>query len=1011
MKSFPWRWIIAIILVLSICCLAALAGYAIYMFLSPGSDSQGPVTYFSSPSNGEELPAGTLANVHIIARDSEKVTRVELWVDGSWVASEKSPIDEGVSPLVLSTGWVPAAAGEHTMRARAYDSKGVESIGEISIMVVEAAASLAPDRDGDRFPDDGDVCPDEAGDETNGCPPDIPDADSDGVADDLDECLDTPGSVLTEGCPDGDGDGVADEYDSCLDAAGAGDSPAGPGCPSAAADDRDGDGVNDADDACPDEPGAVDAAGCPGGSFAVPGGAEDWDAGFGMDRDGDGVGDSDDRCPDEAGLAEEAGCPAGTADRDGDGFPDSVDLCPDIAGEAPDGCAAPGGVDDDSGIFGFGFPFADTNTVEFQALSFTVNQDYNEVNCYASVTSDPPDLYGPFHFEGERSWNISESIGSTTVGVAEGATLPVNISCYGYSGPPGAPEFHFIGQYTAEHGEDDWDGHVITALVNAVDNPTGSATADTEGFTATYRICKDACENTPLPAPVLVRLYIRSNPILSWSWGGEATTIDGFKLYVNGTYAMMVDKNTNSLSVADFEPPCGGATMFRLSAVSGSQESPLSNFLIWNGASCDSRQVRVTFNRIVTHGGSDDTYGPIFGNFRASGSTDERLVFNGNDYPYGFSITADGVTSIMSLFNTINASSIHSMCSGGRCLEVSAPEVNYVEVEVERTGSLSVGASLYDENATRFVTLIDMDISIPFEDIAPGSYSIRVGNIEVVYFIDYSPAEEAASVIVERLPDLRITELEAGSGGQARAWVVNTGGPMTNQPLRLEFHDRDDGSLINGTTYDPITLAEGEGRWLQSGESVPIYGVTAVVDPDDRVDEGIETNNTYTAPVLLQVSLEKIYIITFCEFFLTRYSEFQYSYSVGYGPNTDHITWDTYHMRYPVSGYVRYDRFDNDEGLYVYPSAEEVDYNVHVAVPAGNNLYILMSSTEHDGGGLDDSMGSIFVTIPEAEYINANQLVSRHHSEGASNDTCHDAEPLQGGWLGFDAWFMVHRLE
>jgi len=56
-------------------------------------------------------------------------------------------------------------------------------------------------------------------------------------------------------------------------------------------------------------------------------------------------------------------------------------------------------------------------------------------------------------------------------------------------------------------------------------------------------------------------------------------------------------------------------------------------------------------------------------------------------------------------------------------------------------------------------------------------------------------------------------------------------------------------------------------------------------------------------------------------------------------------------------------------------------------------------------------MGSIFVTIPEADYLTADQLQSRHHSQGTSNDTCHDAEPLQGGWLGFDAWFMVHRLE
>ncbi len=1013
MKKFSWRWIIAIILVVSICCLAALAAYAIYLFIKPDGQTSGPVIFFDMPASGEHFPAGQMVQVHVIARDPEKVARMELWIDGALIDNEKSPLKDGVSPLVLAAGWTPSESGQQTLTARAYDSQGEESTGETTVTVEDPATSLAPDRDADRFPDDVDACPDEPGIEPVGCPLDIADADNDGTEDSLDECPDTPGSMLTEGCPDGDGDGVADEYDSCLDAAGAGDSPAGPGCPSAASDDRDGDGVIDGEDACPDVPGAVDVDGCPGESFALPGDSGDAAAADLIDSDGDGMADNEDICPGEAGSAEDGGCPADAADSDGDGFPDNVDLCPDIAGEAPDGCAVPGAVAEEDGIRGFGFPFPGTTALEFQALTFTVNEDYDEVNCYASLSTDPPDLYGPFHFEGERTWNITDYMGSISVAAADGEPLPVFVSCFGYSGPAGAPEFHYIGQYTARHNEGDWDGHVITAVVNELDSPAGSAIPDTEGFTATYRICEGSCEDTPLPAPVLTFAQVFGVPMLAWNFNGDEAVLENFKLYVNGTYAALIDGDDRFLPVSRYQPACGGQTVFQLTAAGGGEESPLSNQALWRADECDSRRVRVTFNRLVTHGGSsDDTYGPIFGNFRAAGSTEARLVFDGDDYPHGYGIPTSGTTTVMSLFNTINASSIHSMCAGSRCLDVSAPEVNYVEVEVEPEGSLSVGVSLYDENPMRIVTLIDMDISIPFEDIAPGRFNMRMGQVELVYFIDFVPEEEDTEAgAAERLPDLRITELEAAEGDQTRAWVVNMGGTMADQPVRIEYYDREDETLLYGMTYEALTLANGEGRWLQSDRPVPMHGVIAIIDPDEQVEESNESNNRYTAPVLLQVSLEKIFINTFCEFFLMRYSEFFYSYSVGYGPDEGHITWNTYHLRYPLAGYVRYDRFDNDEGLYVYPSAEEIDYNVHVAVPAGNNLYIAMAGTEYDGGALDDSMGSIFVTIPEADYLTADQAVSRHHSQGASNDTCHDAEPLQGGWLGFDAWFMVHRLE
>ena len=76
------------------------------------------------------------------------------------------------------------------------------------------------DADGDSLGDLCDPCPDEAGENGDGCPPAIEDRDSDGVADDDDDCPDEAGVEALDGCPDRDGDGFADAADACPDDAG-----------------------------------------------------------------------------------------------------------------------------------------------------------------------------------------------------------------------------------------------------------------------------------------------------------------------------------------------------------------------------------------------------------------------------------------------------------------------------------------------------------------------------------------------------------------------------------------------------------------------------------------------------------------------------------------------------------------------------------------------------------------------------------------------------------------------
>ncbi len=130
---------------------------------------------------------------------------------------------------------------------------------------------------------------------------------------------------------------------------------------------------------------------------------------------------------------------------------------------------------------------------------------------------------------GERSWDITEYMGSITVGVPRGESLPVFAECYGYSGPLGNREFHYIGRYIASHPESDWDGHVITATVSPESAPIGSVIGDVEGFTATYRICAGSCDDSVLPAPYLTTMMVGTEQNLMWTWEGDYSELSSFK--------------------------------------------------------------------------------------------------------------------------------------------------------------------------------------------------------------------------------------------------------------------------------------------------------------------------------------------------------------------------------------------------------------------------------------------------------------------------------------------------
>ncbi len=120
-------------------------------------------------------------------------------------------------------------------------------------------------RDGDAVDDATDACPDQYGQQPNGCPDRIGDRDGDGVLNAADNCPDKFGLADNHGCPrpDADGDGIADAKDPCPAKPGPGN-----GCPAPAiaANDPDADGVANVlarvDDTCYHDDDQLTDAGC-----------------------------------------------------------------------------------------------------------------------------------------------------------------------------------------------------------------------------------------------------------------------------------------------------------------------------------------------------------------------------------------------------------------------------------------------------------------------------------------------------------------------------------------------------------------------------------------------------------------------------------------------------------------------------------------------------------------------------------------------------------------------------
>ncbi|MBI9046649.1 MAG: thrombospondin type 3 repeat-containing protein [Anaerolineaceae bacterium] len=1022
------KFLVPTIIILGVLCiLAAVAAIALY-FMWPRTPEARPIVMIHSPDYGEQLEISQPTTIHIISRDDEKISRVELWVDDQLFEVQESVRPTGTSPLPLVLAWAPDKPGNHTLVARAYNTKGVRGQATVIVEAVESLAlldNIPADSDDDGIADEIDECPEVIGLAPDGCPP-YADMDNDTVPDEIDDCPEIPGTPAAEGCPDADGDSVPDEIDTCPDVPGAPED----GCPSGEANDRDGDGISDSVDACPDEAGIAEEDGCPpadeGGG--VPGGGDPWDEGpfdddLEEDSDDDGVPDSEDDCPVEPGTPERDGCPEtaeedGT-DSDGDGVPDDEDTCPEDPGlPEDDGCPAPGAEEDADGD---GIPDTDEDEdddilpdvpgaimhlIEFQALNFETSDELDQVYCYAQLNQAPMEHIGPLDPVEDNYWDISEDLGSRMVSVDPNADMRVFVECYGYVGLLGLREFMYLGYIEVMHPPTDWDGHVIH----------GQSEVSLSGidFEGDYRICDNGCDNAAFPPPYIFDQNIAGQKYLIWTWLGDYRNIDGFKVYINDSLQLATHNDTNMVNIERYAPACGVRYEFEITAFDGPNETPRSNTFVWEGEPC-AKKVLITFESLNTFDLRDEnrhnTLGPIFGSFYASGSSSESLSFQGSDYPDGLMLHRDSTHSILSLFQWINNESM--FCSGGSsCPFYHAPGTNFVEVEIGPDDDLSIGSAIYEMDRRMYNTVFNARDTFAYDEIEPGRYTIRDREVELVYWIDVLVAAETGDA-----PDLVITGVsQHGTHDQLRIHIFNNGGSLANQDITIQLHDSVSGELVFEQTWTNVTITTGETRLLQDSRTdIAPYGITATIDPYDSISESNEENNVFETPVLMQVQLTKLFIGSPCESFLNNDSEHWFRFYVGHGPALHETTWVANGVRYPASGVVILERYQGwgesvpEENFYWHPADEDARFTVEVPVPPGERLYIKMAAYEDDAFAYD-FMGYINANYGPEENYGHREDSYHADSTGPGTETCNEGTHVGWDYFGFRGWWKITRL-
>jgi len=136
---------VAVLAILGIVAYALLSGQPFAPVAQLQPSAAGPDIAFQEPASGARLAVGESVLVFATARDANRVTRVDLWVDDQLAIQQSAPDPNGLTPFSLIHSLVAAKPGTYALTARAYNALGV--MGEstrVYVTVFDQPAGIAP---------------------------------------------------------------------------------------------------------------------------------------------------------------------------------------------------------------------------------------------------------------------------------------------------------------------------------------------------------------------------------------------------------------------------------------------------------------------------------------------------------------------------------------------------------------------------------------------------------------------------------------------------------------------------------------------------------------------------------------------------------------------------------------------------------------------------------------------------------------------------------------------------
>ena len=99
-----------------------------------------PAVSILTPANDERLAVGTEVLVQSVSVSQNRISRVELWINGQWVDTQTANQPTSFTAI---QGWTPEAEGGYLLEVRAFDADNLQSVpAAVQVMVAPAEGTI-----------------------------------------------------------------------------------------------------------------------------------------------------------------------------------------------------------------------------------------------------------------------------------------------------------------------------------------------------------------------------------------------------------------------------------------------------------------------------------------------------------------------------------------------------------------------------------------------------------------------------------------------------------------------------------------------------------------------------------------------------------------------------------------------------------------------------------------------------------------------------------------------------